>query len=195
MRALFGKSIRMTLVLLVITCGVYPAAVWIVGQFIFHGKANGSIVEVAGKPVGSRLIAQNFQKPEYFHPRPSSAGDKGYDATNSSGSNLAMTNKKFIDGLSANIKQALVDNPGLASGQIPGDMVTSSASGLDPDITPENALAQSTRVAQARQVSVDKVKELVQKNTGAPVLTLLGEAHVNVLELNIALDESLPLKK
>ena len=83
----------------------------------------------------------------------------------------------------------------MASGQIPGDMVTSSASGLDPDITPENALAQSTRVAQARQVSVDKVKELVQKNTGAPVLTLLGEAHVNVLELNIALDESLPLKK
>lgn len=189
MQGIFKRSILMTLALLVITCGIYPMAVWIVGQIVFHGKANGSIVLKNGNPVGSILIAQNFLKPEYFHPRPSSAGDKGYDAANSSGSNLAMTNKKFIDGLSANIKQTLTDNPGLKTGSIPNDMVMGSGSGLDPDITLENALAQAPRVAQARKLKTGDVQSLIQKNTQGPDLGIFGGKHVNVLKLNLALGE------
>jgi len=195
MQGIFKKSILMTLALLVITCGIYPAAVWVVGQVFFHQKANGSIIERNGVPIGSRFIAQNFLKAEYFHPRPSSAGDKGYDAANSSGSNLAMTNKKFIDGVSANIKQALADNPELKKGNVPNDMVMGSGSGLDPDISPENALVQVNRVAKARQVATNNVKELVEKYIEKPDFNLLGETHVNVLELNLALDESFPVKK
>jgi K+-transporting ATPase ATPase C chain len=185
----------MTLLLLIITCGIYPGAVWLVGQLVFHDHANGSLVVKNGTAIGSKLIAQNFVKPEYFHPRPSSAGDKGFDAANSSGSNLAMTNKKFIDGVNANIKQVQTENPELKMGAIPADMVMGSASGLDPDISPENALIQVTRVAKARQVAMNDVKDLVDKNTEKPDLNFLGEAHVNVLKLNLALDESFPLKK
>jgi K+-transporting ATPase ATPase C chain len=195
MSALIKKSILMTIALVIITCGVYPVAVWVVGQVVFHTKANGSIITKDGNPIGSKLIAQNFQKPEYFHPRPSSAGDKGYDAANSSGSNLALTNKKFIDGLAANIKQAQTDNPSLAAGKVPNDMVMASASGLDPDISPENAHAQTERVAKARNASVDSVKQLIDNQSGKPALGVFGEAYVNVLELNLALDNSLPMKK
>lgn len=195
MRGIIKKSVLMTVALLVVTCGVYPTAVWLVGQIVFHHRANGSIISKNGMPVGSRLIAQNFQKPEYFHPRPSSAGDKGYDAANSSGSNLALTNKKFLDGLTANIKQSLADNPGLTMGQVPNDMVMGSGSGLDPDISPANALAQASRVAKARNASAEAVKDLVEKQVYQPDLNILGEAHVNVLELNLALDDSFPVKK
>src|ERR1039457_3336519 len=133
MRGIFKRAILMTIALLVVLCGIYPVAVWIVGQVVFHSRANGSIILRNGIPVGSKLIAQNFQKPEYFHPRPSSAGDKGFDATNSSGSNLSLTSKKLIDGITANVKQSITDNPGLVMGQVPNDMVTGSGSGLDPD--------------------------------------------------------------
>jgi len=195
MHALIKKSVLMTVVLLIVTCGVYPAVVWVVGQVVFHHQAKGSLVERNGIVVGSKLIAQNFQKPEYFHPRPSSAGDKGYDAANSSGSNLSLTNKKFIDGLNSNIKQSLTDNPGLVQGQVPNDMVTGSGSGLDPDISSENAMAQAGRVAQARHSSTEVVKDLVEKHIEKPDLNLIGESHVNVLELNLALDERLPVNK
>jgi potassium-transporting ATPase KdpC subunit len=189
MQGIFKRSILMTLVLLVLTCGIYPLGVWVVGQIVFHHKANGSIVSKNGNAVGSELIAQNFQKPEYFHPRPSSAGDKGYDAANSSGSNLAMTNKKFIDGVAANVKQSLTDNPGLAMGQVPNDMVMGSGSGLDPDITSENAMAQAPRVASARKLKIEDVQMLIDKNIQGPDLGILGEKHVNVLKLNLALGE------
>jgi potassium-transporting ATPase KdpC subunit len=191
----FKKAIVVNLMLLVIVSGFYPLAVWVVGQIAFHGKANGSIIEKNGTAVGSRLIGQNFKRPEYFHPRPSSAGDKGYDGANSSGSNLALTNKKFVDGLSANIKQVMAENPDLKSGRVPNDMVMGSASGLDPDISPANAQAQGARVATARGVSVDGVKAMIEKYTAVPDLGVLGEAYVNVLELNLALDESLPVRK
>ena len=189
MQGIFKRSILMTIALLIITCGIYPVAVWVVGQVVFHTKANGSIILKNGTPIGSKLIAQNFQRPEYFHPRPSSAGDKGYDAANSSGSNLAMTNKKFIDGVAANVKQSLADNPGLAMGQVPNDMVMGSGSGLDPDITLENAFAQASRVATARKLKIEDVKNVIQKNIQGPDLGVLGETHVNVLELNLALGE------
>src|SRR6202790_3776852 len=125
-------AILITLIFTVLTGLVYPAAITGLSQVLFSHQANGSLITANGKVIGSSLIAQNFQKPEYFHPRPSAAGDKGYDAANSSGSNLAMTNKKFIDGLNANIKQAMTDNPGLKAGSIPNDMVMGSGSGLDP---------------------------------------------------------------
>ncbi len=189
MQGIFKRSILMTLALLVVTCGIYPIGVWVVGQIVFHGRANGSIVLKNGNPIGSILIAQNFQKPEYFHPRPSSAGDKGYDAANSSGSNLAMTNKKFIDGVAANVKQSIADNPGLKMGQVPNDMVMGSGSGLDPDISVENAFAQVPRVAQARKLKIEDLQSLIQKNVQGPDLGSFGEKHVNVLKLNLALSE------
>jgi K+-transporting ATPase ATPase C chain len=188
MYGLIKRSILMTIALLFLTCVIYPLSIWVVGQVAFHKLANGSIIVKNNVSVGSKFIAQNFQKPEYFHPRPSSAGDRGYDASNSAGSNLSLTNKKFMDALQANIKQVRFENPGLVTDKIPNDMVMSSASGLDPDISPENALAQAQRVAQKRNISESSVKELIKNHIEKPDLNFLGEAHVNVLELNLALD-------
>lgn len=193
MTSLVKKSIFMTLILAAITCVIYPAAVWIVGQVVFRQKANGSVVYRNGQPVGSKLIAQGFARPEYFHPRPSAAGEKGYDGANSGATNFSLTNKKYQDALDANIKKALLENPQLQKGQIPPDMVTTSASGLDPHISPENARLQVGRVAKARGVAEDIVKKLVTAETHSK--TILGDGFVNVLELNLALDEKFPLRK
>src|SRR5262249_23266034 len=150
-----------------------------VGKVLFAEKVNGGILSKDGQAIGAELIGQSFTKPEYFHPRPSAAGN-GYDAANSSGSNLGPTNPKLIDNLKANLKQVLDDNPGVSSQQVPGDLVTASGSGLDPHISPESANLQAERVAKARKLSVDQVKELIQKQIEGPQWALFGEAGVNV---------------
>lgn len=188
------RSLVMTLALAVVVCGVYPLAVFAVGQLLFSTRANGSLVVRDGKTVGSHLIGQAFAKPEYFHGRPSSAGEKGYDAANSSGSNLGPTSEKLKKAVAANVKQVLEENPGLAPGNVPVDLVTASASGLDPHVSPEAARAQVERVAKARGISVEKVGELVSSHTQGRQLGFLGEPVVNVLALNIALDEVAPIK-
>ncbi|MBV8062734.1 MAG: K(+)-transporting ATPase subunit C, partial [Nevskia sp.] len=144
--------IRISIVFLLLCGGIYPTVVVGLGQLFFHNQAQGSIVSDAqGNPVGSSLMAQAFDKAQYFHPRPSAAGNDGYDATNSGGSNLAATNQALIDRVKGSVADAQTDDPNLK--EVPADMVTTSGSGLDPDISPENALAQVARVAQARNMS------------------------------------------
>jgi len=183
------QSVVSTLILVLIVCGIYPILVTVLGQALFHDQANGSLVSVGGTVVGSRLIGQGFSKPEYFHGRPSSAGEKGYDASNSSGSNLGPTNQKLADALKANVDSILKDNTTLKKGQIPADLITASGSGLDPHISPDGAMVQVDRVAVARRLPPQQVKELVQNYVKGPQLGFLGEATVNVFELNLALDQ------
>jgi K+-transporting ATPase ATPase C chain len=189
------RSILMTLILTVILCGAYPLLVTIVGQVLFHDRANGGILVRDGKRVGARLIGQGFSRPEYFHGRPSAAGDKGYDATNSGGSNLGPTSQKLLKAVEANVKTVLQDNPGLASGQVPVELVTASGSGLDPHISPEGAYVQVARVAKARGISPDQVKALVAAHTEGRQYGIFGEPVVNVLLLNLDLDQASPVKK
>ncbi len=193
MLKLIYRSTVATLVLAVILCGVYPLAVTVVGQVFFKAKANGGILVVNGKPVGAEQIGQAFTKPEYFHGRPSAAGSapsapNGYDASNSSGSNLGPTNQKFADGLKANIDSFLKDNPDVKKGEIPTDIVTASGSGLDPHISPEAALLQVSRVAKARGMDAAQVRKLVEARIEGPQLGIFGESVVNVLLLNLDLD-------
>jgi K+-transporting ATPase ATPase C chain len=179
------RSIMANLVLAVLLCGIYPAV----------DQANGSLIlGKDGKVIGSKLIGQNFSKPEYFHSRPSSAGDKGYDAANSSGSNLGPTNQKLFDAVKGNVDAFLKDNPTVKKGEIPVDLVTASASGLDPHISPEGAYAQVDRVASARRIPVDQVRALLEKHIEGPQWGLFGESVVNVVELNLALDGALDVK-
>jgi K+-transporting ATPase ATPase C chain len=179
-----------TILLAIIVCGIYPLLVTGVGQLLFHEKANGGLIlGKDGKIVGAKLIGQAFSKPEYFHGRPSAAGDKGYDAANSSGSNLGPTNQKFYDTLRSNVDSVLKDNPTLKKGEIPVDLVTASGSGLDPHISPEAALIQVDRVAAARKMGKDQLKSLVESHIEGPQLGLLGEPVVNVLMLNMDLDQ------
>jgi K+-transporting ATPase ATPase C chain len=187
------RSVVATFVLAFLVCGVYPLLVTGIGKVLFAGKASGGIITVDGKPVGAELIGQSFTKPEYFHGRPSAAGN-GYDASNSSGSNLGPTNQKFYDTLKANVDAVLKDNPSLHSGQVPTDLVTASGSGLDPHISPEGARVQIERVAKARGVSSDQVAQLVEKHVEGPQWGLFGESVVNVLLLNLELDRAFPKK-
>jgi K+-transporting ATPase ATPase C chain len=187
MRTLYRSTI-MTLALAVILCGVYPLAVTVVAKVFFPSKSSGGILYRDGKPVGARLIGQGFSKPEYFHGRPSAAGDKGYDAANSSGSNLGPTSAKLKSAVEANVKSVLAENPGLKKGEIPVDLVTTSGSGLDPHISPEGAAVQVERVAKLRGIPTDKVREAVDRHTEGRQLGFLGEPVVNVLELNLDLD-------
>jgi len=241
-----GPGIRLILVFTVLTGLIYPAAITGVSQFLFPKQANGSLLTVDGKVVGSSLIGQPFSKPEYFHPRPSSAGG-GYDASASSGSNLGPTSSKLLrgttkmddkrnetvdfDGISLRLVHYCVDNgipyessvplesfkdsqgnlddvklvkafndeksPLLfkAAKLVPSDAVTASASGLDPHITPANADAQAGRVAKARNIPVEEVKQLIASNTEGADLGFLGESRVNVTVLNIALDHAHPETK
>lgn len=183
------------LILVILVCGVYPAVVTVFGQALFSDKANGSlIVRKDGTVIGSKLIGQNFSKPEYFHSRPSSAGDKGYDAANSSGSNLGPTNQKLSDTVKGNVDAFLKDNPTVKKGEVPVEMVTASGSGLDPHISPEGAFAQIDRVASARRLPAEKVRTLVEQHIEGPQWGLFGESVVNVLELNLALDGALDIK-
>jgi K+-transporting ATPase ATPase C chain len=184
-------GIRIKLFMTLVLGVLYPLAITGISQVLFPHQANGSLVTVGGKVVGSELIGQNFAKPEYFQPRPSAAGNDGYDPTASGGSNFGPTNQKLVDRVKTSIDKFRKDNPDY-TGPIPADLVTTSASGLDPDISPDSATAQAARVAKARGASADQVNQLVAQFTEGPDLGVLGEPRVNVLKLNIALDEKFP---
>jgi potassium-transporting ATPase KdpC subunit len=236
----------MMVVLTVITGFAYPSIITVLAQTLFHDQANGSLIVANGQVIGSHLIGQNFSKPEYFHPRPSSAGSNGYDPTATSGSNLGPTSAKLLNGTTKldDKKNEIVDFDGIkdrvvhyavdndlpyessvpldqfkdAKGDlddvklikafnddksplaftskepIPADAVTGSASGIDPHISPRNADLQAARVAKARGVAVDQVRALIAQHTEGRTLGILGEPHVNVLELNLDLDQRLAHK-
>ena len=191
MRHHIAPAFRLMLVLTVLTGLIYPGVVTALCQVLFHGQANGSMLKADGKEIGSALIGQNFTKPEYFHPRPSAAGNDGYDATASNSSNYGPTNQKLIDRVKASLEQFRKENPDYAQ-PIPADLLTASASGLDPDISPASAETQASRVAKARGTSVDNVAQLIRRNTKGPDLGFLGEPRVNVLKLNLELDRQFP---
>jgi len=192
MRFQLTQAFRFTLLLTILTGLIYPGVVTGLCQLLFPELANGSLVVVDGKIVGSALLAQNFSKPEYFHPRPSAAGNDGYDATASNGPNLGPTNQKLIDRVKADVAKFRAENPSY-EGPIPADMLTASASGLDPHISPASALAQAPRVAQARGVTLDQVKQLIAAHTQGRRLGFFGEPRVNVLLLNLDLNQKFPL--
>ena len=182
-------SVLATLALLIILCGAYPLVVWGVGQVAFPRQANGSLVEVQGKVVGSALLAQNFNGPQYFHPRPSSAGDTGYDGTSSGGSNLGPLSQKLVDQVKERVENYRKENNLPAGTPVPADAVTASGSGLDPHISLKNADLQAKRVATARGLSPAQINKLIETCTDGPGLGFLGEPGVNVLRLNLALDK------
>ena len=187
MLGFLNAPIRLSIVLLLICGGLYPALVTWIGGAIFPYQASGSIVDGSnGQPVGSELLAQAFDKDDYFHPRPSAAGPDGYDATSSGGSNLGPTNQKLIDRVSSDAASLRAENPSLQT--LPADLLTTSGSGLDPDISPEAAMAQVPRVAQARGLTQEQVTQLVQRHITGPDLGVFGVPRVNVLKLNLALD-------
>ena len=182
-----GPAFRLTLLMTVLTGLLYPGFVTVLCQVLFPSQANGSLLEVNGQVVGSSLIGQNFSKPEYFHPRPSAAGNDGYDATASTGSNYGPTNQKLIDRVKASSEQFRKENPDY-SGPIPADLVTASGSGLDPHLSPASAEAQASRIAKARGITLDHVQQLIRESTEGRTLGFLGEPRVNVLRLNLTLD-------
>lgn len=181
-------GLRIKIFLTVLLGVVYPLAMTGISQALFPYKANGSLITAGGKVIGSELIGQSFTKPEYFQPRASNAGANGYDATASSGYNQGPTNKKLIDRVTAAVEQFRKDNPD-HQGPLPADLVTGSASGLDPHLSPDSARAQAARVAHTRGASVEQISELIAQFTEGPDLGLLGEPRVNVLRLNLALDQ------
>ena len=181
-------AIRTTIVTIVLTGILYPFAMTGLAQVLFPWRANGSLVtDEKGQVVGSELIAQGFTNPAYFQPRPSAAGEKGYDATSSGGSNLGPTSKKLQDRVNEDIKRLKAENPE-ATGAIPAQLVTASASGLDPHLSPEAMLWQLPRVAKARDVTIERVKAVVDANIEGRTFGILGEPRVNVLMVNLALD-------
>jgi K+-transporting ATPase ATPase C chain len=184
----------MTLMLTILTGLIYPGVVTGLCQVLFPAKANGSLVVQNGQVIGSELIGQNFAKPEYFQPRPSAAGNDGYDGAASGGSNLGPTNQKLIDRVKASVNKFRKENPDY-SGPIPADLLTASASGLDPHISPASAMAQAPRVAKARGVSLEQMQQIVSHSTEGPELGFLGEPRVNVLALNLELNRQFPLKR
>lgn len=185
-----NHSIRLTLLLAILLCGVYPISVWLAGKLFFQKLSSGGIIYRDNIPIGANLIGQRFQKPGYFQGRPSSAGRDGYDASNSSGSNLGPTQRKLANRLKGDIQTILKENPHLQKGHIPGNWMTASASGLDPHISPESAEVQIERVAAARKMTPEFIRSLVKKHTQGPQFGIFGESIVNVLALNLDLDES-----
>jgi len=179
-------SIWMTLATTVLLGIIYPLVVTGLAQVLYPHRANGEIIESRGKLVGSRLIGQPFTAAGYFHSRPSAAGPAGYDPTQSQGSNLAPTNKALLDRVSASVQTLQAENPNTP---IPIDLVTSSASGLDPDISPASAEFQIPRVAKERKMTEADLRTVVQRHTQQRQFGILGEPRVNVLELNLDLDE------
>jgi potassium-transporting ATPase KdpC subunit len=186
-------GIRIKIFMTILLGVLYPLTITGISQTLFPHQANGSLITAGGKVIGSELIGQNFSKPGYFQPRPSAAGSDGYDPTASSGSNYGPTNQKLIDRVKTSIDKFRKENPDY-TGPLPADLVTASASGLDPHISPDSAAAQTARVAKARGVSAVDVGQVVARMTEGPSLGLLGESRVNVLKLNMALDQQFPRK-
>ena len=184
-------AVLMTIVTTLLLGVAYPLVVTGLAQVLFRDKANGQLIERGGKVIGSRIIGQSFSSPGYFRSRASAAGT-GYDATSSGGTNLGPTNRKLIDAVTASVQAARKENP---DATIPIDLVTSSASGLDPHISPAAAAFQVPRVARERGVDASDLQRLVDARTAERQLGFLGEPVVNVLELNLALDEQHPMKK
>ena len=178
-------AVLMTIVMTILLGVVYPLGITAIAQVAFADKANGQLIERHGTIVGSRIIGQSFSSPGYFRSRPSAAGT-GYDATNSGGTNYGPTNKKLIEAVTGNVKQAQKENPTMP---VPIDMVTASASGLDPHITPANAEFQVPRVARERAMSEADVRRLVTRHAEGRTFGIFGEPRVNVLELNLALND------
>ena len=190
MRRHLTTAILYTLITTIIFGVAYPLLITGLAQMMFKSKANGQLIVQDGTLVGSRLIGQAFSSARYFHSRPSAAGT-GYDAASSGGSNYGPTSQKLVSRVTADAAQAAKDRPGT---EAPVDLVTASASGLDPDITPAAAEYQAARVAAERHLSESAVQELVRKHTLPRQLGILGEARVNVLELNLDLDRAAPMK-
>jgi len=184
-------AVLMTLVTTLLLGVVYPLVITGIAQVVFPDQANGQLVERDGRVIGSRIIGQGFSSPGYFRPRPSAAG-MGYDAANSAGSQLGPTNKKLIDNVKANVEAARKENP---NAPVPIDLVTASASGFDPHVSPAAADFQVPRVARERSMSEADIRRLVETYTEGRQLGFLGEPRVNVLELNLALDRESPLQK
>jgi K+-transporting ATPase ATPase C chain len=187
-------GLRMTLMLTILTGLLYPGLVTGICQMIFPNEANGSLIVKNGHVVGSALIGQSFTRREYFQPRPSAAGNDGYDPTASGGSNLGPTSQKLADRVKSSIAQFRKDNPDF-TGPIPADLVTASGSGLDPQLSPASISAQAPRVAVARGISINQIQQLASEFTEGRELGFLGEPRVNVMRLNIALDERFPGKQ
>lgn len=184
-------ALLMTVVTTVLLGVIYPLVITGLAQMIFPDQANGQLIELNGKIIGSRIIGQAFSSPGYFHSRPSAAGT-GYDAANSAGTNLGPTNKKLIDAVTANVEAARKENP---NAPVPIDLVTTSASGLDPHISPAAADFQVLRIARERGIAEAEVRRLVETHTAGRQLGFFGEPGVNVLELNLALDRAYAMKK
>jgi len=184
-----GRSLVATLFFAIILCGLYPLVVYGAAQLLFPRQANGSLlVDKTGAVRGSALLAQNFTGAQYFHPRPSAAGANGYDATSSSGSNLGPTSSNLLANITQNLATYRGDNGLATNAPVPADAVTASGSGLDPHISVANAALQIPRVAKARGISEEQVRELVKQNTSDRDLGVFGEPRVNVMTLNFALD-------
>jgi potassium-transporting ATPase KdpC subunit len=193
MREQLAPGFRLMMVMTVLTGFIYPGIVTALCQKFFPHQANGSLIQLNGKVAGSILIGQNFKSPAYFHPRPSAAGQEGYDPTSSGGANVGPTSQKLLDQTQKAVTDFKRENPEFA-GPIPADLLTTSFSGLDPHISPASAKAQTPRVALARGISPQKVEQLIQNITEGRELGFLGEPRVNVLALNLELDRSFPNK-
>jgi len=180
-------AIVSTIALAVILCGIYPAFVWVVAQGFFPREANGSLITEKATVIGSRLLAQGFAGERYFHPRPSAAG-QGYDATSSGGSNLGPISQKLIDTVKQRVADYRKENGLGPDAPVPADAVTTSASGLDPHISVQNALLQARRVAYARGMSDEGIRRRMEEQTEGRTLWIFGEPRVNVLKLNLTLD-------
>jgi K+-transporting ATPase ATPase C chain len=189
-----GTGFKMMLVLTVLTGLLYPGVVTGLCQVFFPARANGSLIVANGHVIGSELIGQNFKRPEYFQPRPSAAGNDGYDPMASGASNLGPTSQKLADRVKDSVASFRKNNPDY-TGPIPADLVTSSGSGLDPDISPASAEAQAARIAKARGIPVDQVRNLIAGHTRGRDLGFMGDPRVNVLEINLALDQAAPPRK
>lgn len=191
MKELFSQlrgAVMATLVLAVVCCGIYPLVIFGIAQVAFPEKANGSLItDAKGAVVGSKLLGQGFTGEKYFHPRPSAAGN-GYDAANSSGSNLGPTSQKLHDAVKERVEAYRKENGLKDTDAVPADAATASGSGLDPHISLRNAELQAARVAKARNLSVEKVREFIRAHTDSAGLGFLGEPGVNVLQVNLSLD-------
>jgi potassium-transporting ATPase KdpC subunit len=191
MKKNFTTAILFTLVTTVLLGLVYPAVVTALAQALFRNQANGQLISKGGELIGSRIIAQPFTGPQYFHPRPSAAGVNGYDPSNSSGSNLGPTSQKLVDRVKGDVATVQTDRPGQP---VPIEMVTTSGSGLDPDISPEAARFQVARVARVRGIDQGELSRVVDVHIMPRQFGFLGESRVNVLELNLEMDRRYPVK-